>query len=72
MREVVNADNVEKMLEDIQNHTLLQNRKTTKEKTNAKLVKLWTEDLDFRIRVMTHCKDRLSLNRPENPGDHFS
>ncbi|AEF82517.1 hypothetical protein [Leadbettera azotonutricia] len=60
----LNADNMEAVLLEVQKHTLERNFHTSDMKlVNEKIAKLWAENMDFRVKVMTGQHNRFSFRQ---------
>jgi hypothetical protein len=58
------ADTVESVLVDVQRHLFEKHFKTAiLERVNAEIARLWAEDPDYRINVMTHRQNRFSYKQ---------
>jgi hypothetical protein len=56
------ADTVESVLVEVQRHSFEKHFKTAiLERVNAEIARLWAENIDFRINVMTHRQNRFSF-----------
>ena len=64
IKENLTADNIEAVLVDVQRHILKKHLKTDIiERVNAEIARLWAEDINYRINVMTNHKNRFSFRQ---------
>ena len=58
------VDNIESVLVDVQRHNLNKQFQTSDiQQVNAKIARLWAEDIDYRINVMTNHHNRFSFRQ---------
>ena len=64
LKEKLTADNIEALLVEVQRHTLSKNFHSTDiQRINAEIARLWAEDIDYRIKVITGQNNRFSFNQ---------